>query len=247
MVLSDPKILATQTPYSDSTWLLGDHLGSTSMTVNSDGTLLSEVRYSAFGEVRYQSGTTTTDYLFTGQRQEAEIGLYYYVARWYDPAIGRFVQADSVVPDPGSALGYDRYGYVNNSPIIHNDPTGHWLDTVIDIISIGSTVADISQNGLNWSNGLALAVDVACLALPVVSGGGALVRAASKVDDVVDVVKGTEKIVDVIDTAIDAANSTDEAVSAANEAVDLFRAIGDYRVNPSKGNWGIPRETFCFY
>ena len=59
------------------------------------GILVSEVRYSAFGEIRYQSGTMTTDYLYTGQRQEAEVGLYYYVARWYDPAIGRFVQADS--------------------------------------------------------------------------------------------------------------------------------------------------------
>ncbi len=85
--------------------LLGDHLGSTSMTVNSDGTLLSEVRYSAFGEERYSSGTMTTDYLYTGQREEAEVGLYYYVARWYDPAIGRFIQADSIVPNPGSAVG----------------------------------------------------------------------------------------------------------------------------------------------
>ncbi len=51
----------------------------------------------------------TTDYLYTGQREESEVGLYYYVARWYDPAIGRFIQADSVVPNPGSAVGFDRY------------------------------------------------------------------------------------------------------------------------------------------
>jgi len=111
--------------YSFPSWLLGDHLGSTSMATDDTGVLVSEARYSAFGEVRYDSGTMTTDYLYTGQREEAEVGLYYYVARWYDPAIGRFVQADSVVPNPGSALGYDRYSYGYNNPVKHNDPSGH--------------------------------------------------------------------------------------------------------------------------
>jgi len=106
-------------------WLLGDHLGSTSMATDDTGILVSEARYSAFGEIRYDSGTMTTDYLYTGQRQEAEIGLYYYGARWYDPAIGRFIQADSVVPNPGSAKGFDRYAYTFNNPIKYSDPSGH--------------------------------------------------------------------------------------------------------------------------
>jgi len=118
--------LIDQTPFHTScSWLLGDHLGSTSMVADASGVMVSEVRYSAFGETRYQNGTLTTDYLYTGQRQEAEIGLYYYVARWYDPAIGRFIQADSIVPDPASAVGFDRYAYVNNNPLNSVDPTGH--------------------------------------------------------------------------------------------------------------------------
>lgn len=44
-------------------------------------------------------------------------------ARWYDPAIGRFTQADSIVP-PG-VQGLDRYAYVNNNPLQYTDPTGH--------------------------------------------------------------------------------------------------------------------------
>jgi len=123
-------------------WLLGDHLGSTSMVTDASGGMVSEVRYSAFGETRYQNGTLTTDYLYTGQRQEAEIGLYYYVARWYDPAIGRFIQADSVVPDAASALGFDRYAYVNNNPLKYVDPSGHCpqgVDTLtcLYLIAIG--------------------------------------------------------------------------------------------------------------
>jgi hypothetical protein len=64
------------------TWLIADHLGSTSVTVDASGMLLSSLKYNAFGELR--SGTAATDYLYTGQRQEAEIGLYFYVSRFYD-------------------------------------------------------------------------------------------------------------------------------------------------------------------
>ena len=107
-------------------WLLSDHLGSTSMTTDASGNVVSEVRYSAFGEMRYQNGTTPTDYLYTGQRQEAELGLYYYVARWYDPAIGRFIQADTIVPDPDNPIAFDRYAYAYNNPLNYIDSSGHW-------------------------------------------------------------------------------------------------------------------------
>jgi RHS repeat-associated protein len=72
-----------------------------------------------------------TTYKFTGQRQESSLGgsegLYYYNARWYDPTLGRFAQADTVIP--GGVQGLDRYAYVNNSPVNFTDPTGHYEET----------------------------------------------------------------------------------------------------------------------
>ncbi len=47
----------------------------------------------------------------------------YYNARWYDPSLGRFAQADALVP--GGVQGYDRYAYVNNDPVRYTDPSGH--------------------------------------------------------------------------------------------------------------------------
>jgi RHS repeat-associated protein len=105
------------------TWLLNDHLGSTVGTVNEDGELIGVLKYTAYGELR--TGSSTTDYKYTGQREESEIGLYYYVARFYDPATGKFISPDSLLPDPGSVQGYDRYGYVNGNPILLNDPSGN--------------------------------------------------------------------------------------------------------------------------
>ena len=81
-------------------YLLGDHLGSTSLTANSGGSKVAELRYHPYGETRYTSGTTPTSYQFTGQRNDSSIGLYFYNARYYDPALGRFIQADTIVLHP---------------------------------------------------------------------------------------------------------------------------------------------------
>jgi RHS repeat-associated protein len=50
-------------------------------------------------------------------------GLMFYNARMYDPALGRFTSADTIVPR--GIHGLDRYAYVNNSPINYIDPSGH--------------------------------------------------------------------------------------------------------------------------
>ncbi|MEZ4711502.1 MAG: RHS repeat-associated core domain-containing protein [Caldilineaceae bacterium] len=73
----------------------------------------------------FTSGATPTSFKYTGQRQEAGIGLYFYGARWYDPALGRFTQPDTIVPNPGDAQAFDRYAYVLNNPLKYHDPTGH--------------------------------------------------------------------------------------------------------------------------
>ena len=107
-------------------YILSDHLGSTAMVTDSSGNLVSELRYKAWGEVRYNSGVTPTDYTYTGQYSNMDdFKLMYYNARWYDPYLARFAQADTIVP--GGVQGYDRYAYVNNNPVRHNDPTGHWV------------------------------------------------------------------------------------------------------------------------
>jgi RHS repeat-associated protein len=76
--------------------ILGTGLGSTSITATSSGGFFSELRYMPWGGNRYTSGTTPTSFRYTGQR-EAEAGLYFYGARFYDPALGRDGQAESVV------------------------------------------------------------------------------------------------------------------------------------------------------
>jgi RHS repeat-associated protein len=106
-------------------WLLTDHLGSTAVTLWPGGAKKAELRYKAFGETRYTSSSTPTTYRYTGQREESAIGLYFYRGRWYDVVLGRFVQADTIVPDPANPQSLNRFSYVLNNPVRYTDPTGH--------------------------------------------------------------------------------------------------------------------------
>lgn len=67
-------------------WLLGDQLGSTSMTLSASGGILSQQRYMAYGVARNVSGTLPTDYRYTGQQEVSYINLYQIGARWYAPS-----------------------------------------------------------------------------------------------------------------------------------------------------------------
>ncbi|MFC2027120.1 RHS repeat-associated core domain-containing protein [Chloroflexota bacterium] len=104
---------------------LDDHLLSTVGAMNSDGEKISTIKYFPFGDCRNSTGNVTTDKLFTGQRLD-DTGLYFYNARYYDATIGRFISADTIVPDPFDPQGWNRYSYCENNPLIYIDPTGHF-------------------------------------------------------------------------------------------------------------------------
>ncbi len=133
--------IAMKTENYETIWIYGDHLGSTSVTADRDGEELSRTKYHAWGTMRYSSGVQATDYGYTGQMQVDDI--YYYNARWYDPAIGRFLQADTIVPPHQGTQGFDRYAYVNNNPMRYTDPSGNY--TCGDIYDPGCFENDYEQ------------------------------------------------------------------------------------------------------
>jgi RHS repeat-associated protein len=106
-------------------YLLADHLGSINVVVDEDAEMVGELRYKAWGETRYTSGAPNTDYRYTGQREEAGIGLYYYHARWYDPTLGRFAMPDSVLAGGRGPLAWDLFAYASDNPVRYSDPSGH--------------------------------------------------------------------------------------------------------------------------
>jgi len=69
-------------------------------------------------------GDDGTSYLYTGQEFDPESQYYYYNARYYDPAIGRFLSRDPFSGRDGDVLSRNGYIYVKNNPLKYVDPSG---------------------------------------------------------------------------------------------------------------------------
>jgi len=106
-------------------YLHSDHLGSTSVASSDSGALHSRQGYTPYGEVRYVTGELPTEFGFTGQRNDSYIKLIQMGARWYDPSLGRFISADTIVPDFANPQSLNRYSYTRNNPLKFRDPSGH--------------------------------------------------------------------------------------------------------------------------
>jgi RHS repeat-associated protein len=130
-------------------YLHSDHLGSTSLTTDQSGAPVAETRYLPYGEERWTSGGAVSDYTFTGQRAEAGFRLMDYNARYYDPRLGRFVSADTVVPQAGNPQALNRYSYVLNRPLQGGDPTGHQGPEEEDFLSAEEYDAWLHLSGRN--------------------------------------------------------------------------------------------------
>ncbi|HRO23023.1 MAG TPA: hypothetical protein PLR07_01830, partial [Promineifilum sp.] len=89
-------------------------------------------------------------------------------------------------------------------------------------------IYDIQQNGLTWTSGLSLAADVAGLALPVVTGGGAAVRALAHADDVADVVTRVDEAIEVARTV----ENLGDVGQAADDLPVLAKALDSTNNTP---------------
>ena len=132
----------------------------------------------------------------------ADTGWYYLNSRYYDPEVKRFINADTT--DILSATGnlYDKnlFAYCDNNPVMRVDVGGEFWDTVFDVVSLVTSVAEVIVNPTDPMAWAGLAADVVCTVTPGLTGGGTLVRAASKADDVVDAVRAVDRVDDVVDT-----------------------------------------------
>jgi RHS repeat-associated protein len=126
-------------PLRGASFLHADQLGSTMLVTGANATVIQRVAYRPYGAtVAPSSGPAATPrFGFTGQRFEVGIGIYDYKARFYDPTLGRFLQPDSIVPDPDDPQSLNRYAYVLNSPLNRVDPSGNAPMVIIGGLVVG--------------------------------------------------------------------------------------------------------------
>ena len=120
-------------------WLHGDHLSSVNSMTDASGAVVGRQLYAPYGELRAELGQVDGSWGWATHRKAEANGLTFMRARWYAAGIGRFVQADSMVPAPDQPQAFNRYAYASNSPVQRNDPSGH---------------CDICDSVVNWVKSL---------------------------------------------------------------------------------------------
>ena len=123
---------------TDWKYFIHDHIGSTSVVTNASAGVDERYSFDAWGKRRFLDGTDDalgslytagfwpTTRGFTGHEQIPDVGLVNMNARIYDPEIGRFMQADSIIPHEHFSQALNRYSYIYNNPMSGVDPDGHF-------------------------------------------------------------------------------------------------------------------------
>ena len=188
---------------------------------------------------------------YRGYYQDSETGFYYCGSRYYDPKIGRFINADSTNTLMNTPMAYtdkNLYAYCDNNPVMRVDNGGEFWDTVFDVISLCVSVVDVVKNPDDPWAWAGLAADVVSLVVPFATGGGLIVDVATKADDVVDLAKNLDNVSDTADTIYDGVKAYTKAdipdcfiagtlISTAEGAVSIEDiSVGDYV-------WSMDSET----
>jgi RHS repeat-associated protein len=112
---------ARRSGLSTTTWLHRDHLSSVRAETDNTGAVAFRANYRPYGEQLLSVSGVAESKAFIGERLDAETGLQYLNARYYDPVLARFIQADPSDPSqPG--VGVNRYAYALGNPIGLLDP-----------------------------------------------------------------------------------------------------------------------------
>ena len=114
-----------------------DGLGSITSLSSGAGSLAQTYTFDSFGNQTASSGSLTNPFQYTARESDPETGLYYYRARYYDPAVSRFLSQDPL----GHYASTDSYSYARNNPA-----------NLVDALGLTPTCSGCSTNNNNGSN-----------------------------------------------------------------------------------------------
>jgi RHS repeat-associated protein len=101
--------------------------------------------YRPYGErIQKQPNSASNTRWYTGHPHEEDTGLTYMGARWYDPAIGRFLAVDPKEFTEANPHSFNRYNYANNNPYKYIDPDGRSpIDIAFFIYDVGGVAVSL--------------------------------------------------------------------------------------------------------
>lgn len=100
-------------------------LGTTANLSDSAGQVQVSYRSDVFGSITKQEGSSVNRQVFTGQEHDENTGLIYFGARFYDPAVGRFMTQDIYLGESNTPPSLHRYLYAYSNPAVYIDRHGY--------------------------------------------------------------------------------------------------------------------------
>ena len=113
----------------------------------STGKLVVTYTYDAWGKLVKLEDTTANSvgtqnpFRYRGYYYDTETSLYYLQSRYYDPEVGRLINADAFTStDISGALSANMFAYCENNPVMRHDPNGEWAQ-----ILVGAAIGVLEQ------------------------------------------------------------------------------------------------------
>ena len=179
--------------------------------------------YDPYGKVISATGTLANinPLRYRGYVYDWETGFYYLQSRYYDPTVGRFLNADSYATTGQGIIGHNMFAYCGNSPLNRVDSEGtFWGALVISAVVISALLSgcsnapegyikcnDISQNCYSYAFGLSEATNPGVLSAPSSDPfdcvGGRVVEEPYSVDEVAEYVLRDMKFLGISARLID--------------------------------------------
>jgi RHS repeat-associated protein len=117
-------VLAAAAHAGTVTYVYTDPQGTPLAEADANGNITARFEYTPYGVSVPSMGAAPNGVGYTGHVNDPDTGFVYMQARYYDPAVGRFLSVDPAKVEVGNIFNLNRYGYANNNPIINLDPTG---------------------------------------------------------------------------------------------------------------------------
>ena len=218
--------------------------------LDAHGDLVAEYVYDAWGKLltmKNSSGnvisnnTSHIGYInpirYRSYYYDVETSLYYLESRYYDPETGRFLNADSLsyLGDGSDLQNYNLYSYCENNPVMYCDPSGHSIDTVLDIFFLCLDFNNLLAGGWkDWKNWVGLGMDILFAVVPFATGGNQIVKLANFTDDISDFNKIT-----VIGETMSRVETVSQFVNATDNLYDGYKSYKALAHSPKLGRtWG---------
>ncbi len=158
-----------------------DQVGSTSLITDEQGKVVACTVYKPYGEVHQEAseGRDVFRSKFNGNEWDRDGEMYYFNARYYDPSLGSFLQADSLLfgTEGDNAASLNRYAFAANNPASYADPGGQ-LVPLLGVMAVAIAKAAVAASAAASAAAAAAAAAATAAAAAAASAAAAAGSAA---------------------------------------------------------------------